>query len=92
MPHSLQALAGEVARLRRECDYFLGILGELERLSDHRTWLSDQQDDEIEGANRTYSWSAQENLERATGDLRNWQQAIEVAITQHDTTFGYQGF
>lgn len=86
---NLQGLAGEVARLRRECGYFLDVLSELEQLSDHRAWLSDAQDDRIGGANRTYSWSARENLERATDDLRNWWQAVDMAIKEADTRLGY---
>jgi hypothetical protein len=89
MHTSLQSLAGEVARLRRECDYFLDVLSELDELSDHRAWLSDTQDDRIGSANRTYCWSAKENLERATDDLRNWWQAVDMIIKEATTRLGY---
>lgn len=80
MHHGLQDLKGEVARLRAECDYFLNLLGELERLSDFRLWISDEQEEEIRQANRTYSWSAKENLEHATNDLRNWWGEVNIAV------------
>lgn len=89
MHNSLQELAGEVARLRQEARYFNQVLSELDKLSDHREWLSDEQDDEIERAMRTYAWSAKENLERATDDLRQWWRAVDVAILQHQTRLGY---
>jgi hypothetical protein len=87
--YSLQALAGEVARIQQECTYFLETLGELEQLSDHRMWLADEQEDAVEQATRNYSWSARENLERATGDLRNWWGAVRDAINQNTTHLGY---
>jgi hypothetical protein len=89
MHNSLQDLAGEVARLRRECTYFHDASTELDRLSDHRSWLSDEQDDEIGQAARTYAWSAKENPERATDDLRNWWRAVDTVISEQQTRLGY---
>jgi hypothetical protein len=89
MHSSLQQLAGEVARLRQECAYFQDVLMELDKLGDHRSWLSDEQDNEIGQATRTYAWNAKENLERATDDLRNWWQAVDVVISEQQTRFGY---
>jgi HPt (histidine-containing phosphotransfer) domain-containing protein len=87
--YSLQELAGEVARLRQECAYFEDVLKELEQLSEVRAWLSDAQDDEIAQHTRTYAWSAKENLERATDDLRNWWRVVEASITERRTWLGH---
>jgi hypothetical protein len=82
MHAALQDLAGEVARLRAECDYFLRMLDELDRVSRYQSWLSDADNHEITQTIRTYSWSAKENLERATDDLRNWRDQLDSIIRQ----------
>lgn len=70
MRSGLQDLAGEVARLRAECGHFQRGLDFLERLSDGREHLTEAQEGEVTRINGIYAWSAKENLERATEDLK----------------------
>lgn len=85
MRSGLQDLAGEVARLRSECNYFLRVLDELEAVSNYRPWLSEAQEGDIERANHNYSRSAEENLGRATDDLRNWWGVLNDIVTTATT-------
>lgn len=78
MHSSLQALAGEVARLRSECTYFLRALDELERFSAHAPYVTDEQDNEIGSSIGVYAHSVQDNLERATDDVRNWTYVVDA--------------
>jgi len=65
------------------------VLDDLDTLANHRPWLSEEQHSEIHRVNHTYSWSAQENLERATNDLRNWWSALDRVITSAPTHLAY---
>lgn len=65
------------------------MLAELERLSNHRCWLSNEQEEAVSQAGRRYTWSAKENLERATDDLRNWWQAVDIVISDEQTRLRY---
>lgn len=85
MRSGLQDLAGEVARLRAECGHFQRGLDFLERLSDTRTGLTEAQEGEITRINGVYAWSAKENLERATEDLKNWWHELDGAVRQAQT-------
>jgi hypothetical protein len=89
MRSGLQDLAGEVARLRSECSYFLRILDDLEALSNERSWLSEAQEGDIERANHIYSRSAEENLARATDDLRNWWGVVDDIAATTSTHVAY---
>ncbi len=89
MRSGLQDLAGKVASLRAEADYFLQVLGELQHLSDHEPWLSEAQEGDITRADHTYSRSASENLERATDDLRNWWAVWDGVVRAATTNVAY---
>lgn len=80
MHSALQQLAGEVARLKSECSYLLRALDELERMSEHPAYVTDEQDDKIGESIRVYAHSVQENVERATDDVRNWTYVIDEAV------------
>lgn len=80
MSIGLQALAGEVARVRAECDYFLRTLGQLESQSRHSAYVTDAQEHEIERLTGVYADSVRENLERATDDLHNWSLGIDEVL------------
>lgn len=82
MRDGLQELGGEVARLRHECSFLMRALDELERLSFTVKDPTESENTEVHRANRNYAWSARENLERATGDLKNWHNAVEDAIAR----------
>lgn len=80
MYSALQQLAGEVARLRSECTFFQRALDDLERYAEHPEHVTDSQNDDISRSISVYAHSVQENLERATDDVRNWTQMVDEAL------------
>ena len=80
MHRALQALAGEVARVRAEVDFLIRKLDDLEGLSHHQPWISEAQDSEIESATYRFSRSAKDNLERTTSDVQTWHDVVSDLV------------
>jgi hypothetical protein len=84
MYHALQELAGEVARLRAEADVFMRVLEELDILAQDRRILSEAQHDRITQCTYNYGRSAKENIERASDDMRNFQDVLRHVMYRYD--------
>ena len=80
MHSSVQALADEVARLRSECAYVSRALDALDTFSAYAAYVTDKQDDEISRGISVHHHDAQDNLERASDDLRDWTYAVNEVL------------